>query len=324
MIVSGVVGYRVIAGYSWVEATWMTIITASTVGYSEIRPTDEPTKIFTVVFIVCSLFVIAFAVSVVTEYLLARSTIYNVKHRRMKKKIDSLKNHVIICGYGRNGKQAAEKLKAYKRPFVIVEKNEEISNQIPDDVLYILGNANEDELLKSAGVERAACLICALPDDASNLFVVLSARQLNKNMTIVSRASDENSLRKLKLAGADKTVMPDKIGGDHMAAMVVLPDLVHFMDQLAFDGKSNINLEEISIDEISKGQEASSILDLDIRKKTGCNVIGYKKPNGEYIVNPESTQLLEAHSKLIVLGRPEQIVKLNELFRINSNEFYHN
>ncbi|GLB52134.1 potassium transporter TrkA [Neptunitalea chrysea] len=321
MIASGVAGYRLIAGYSWVESVWMTMITVSTVGFSEVHPTNDATKIFTIVLIVSSLFVIAYSVSVVTEYLLARSTIYNVKYRRMKKKIDALKNHVIICGYGRNGKQAAEKLKAYKRPFVIVERDEEITNQIPDDFLYILGSANEDEFLLSAGVDRAGCLITALPDDASNLFIVLSARQLNKNLNIISRASNETSLKKLQLAGANKTVMPDKIGGDHMAAMVVLPDLVHFMDQLAFEGKSLINLEEISIDDISRGHKITSILDLDIRKRTGCNVIGYKKPNGEYIVNPESTLLLESHSKLIVLGRPEQILKLNELFRIESNEF---
>lgn len=317
IIIGGVVGYKVVAGYSWVESVYMTIITISTVGFSEIRQSDDTTKIFTIVLIISSLFIIAFAVSVVTEYMLARSTIYNIKYRRMKKKIDTLKNHIIICGYGRNGKQAVEKLKAYKRPFVIIEKNEEIANQLDDDLLYIYGNANEDEVLLNAGVTRAACLITALPDDAANLFIVLSARQLNKNLQIISRASNETSLKKLRLAGADKTVMPDKLGGDHMAAMVVLPDLIDFMDKLAFAGESKINLEEIAIDDISKDTKVKSILDLDIRKRTGCNVIGYKKPDGEYIINPESTLLLESHSKLIVLGRPEQIEKLNELFRLN-------
>lgn len=317
IIIGGVVGYKVVAGYSWVESVYMTIITISTVGFSEIRQSDDTTKIFTIVLIISSLFIIAFAVSVVTEYMLARSTIYNIKYRRMKKKIDTLKNHIIICGYGRNGKQAVEKLKAYKRPFVIIEKNEEIANQLDDDLLYIYGNANEDEVLLSAGVTRAACLITALPDDAANLFIVLSARQLNKNLQIISRASNETSLKKLRLAGADKTVMPDKLGGDHMAAMVVLPDLIDFMDKLAFAGESKINLEEIAIDDISKDAKVKSILDLDIRKRTGCNVIGYKKPDGEYIINPESTLLLESHSKIIVLGRPEQIEKLNELFRLN-------
>ncbi|SFU62980.1 voltage-gated potassium channel [Pustulibacterium marinum] len=313
---SGIVGYKIIAGYSWVEAAYMTVITISTVGFSEIRPTDEPTKIFTIILILSGLFILGFAVSVVTEYLLARSTFHNVKYRRMKKKIDTLKGHIIICGYGRNGKQAAEKLKAYKKPFVIIEKDEEVANSFDEETLYILGNANEDETLSKAGIEQADCLITALPEDADNLFIVLSARQLNKNLKIISRASDETSLKKLKLAGADKTVMPDKIGGDHMASMVVLPDLVDFMDTLAFEGQSKINLEEISIDDISKGQQIKSILDLDIRKRTGCNVIGYKKPNGEYIINPESTLLLEPNSKIIVLGRPEQIHKLNELFRL--------
>ncbi len=314
---SGILGYRIIAGYSWVEAAYMTVITVSTVGFSEIRPTDDATKIFTIILILSSVFLIGFAVTVVTEYLLARSTFHHVKFRKMKKKIDALKGHIIICGYGRNGRQAAEKLKAYKKPYIIIEKDEEVANQFDDETLYILGTASEDDTLIRAGIERAECLITALPEDADNLFIVLSARQLNQDLQIISRASDETSLKKLKLAGADKTVMPDKIGGDHMASLVVLPDLVDFMDTLTFEGKSKINLEEISIDDISKGDKVKSILDLDIRKRTGCNVIGYKRPNGEYIINPESTLLLEPNSKIIVLGRPEQIVKLNELFRLS-------
>lgn len=316
VFVSGILGYRIIADYSWVEAAYMTVITVSTVGFSEIRPTDDATKIFTIILILSSVFLIGFAVTVVTEYLLARSTFHNVKYRKMKKKIDALKGHIIICGYGRNGRQAAEKLKAYKKPYIIIERDEEVASQFDDETLYILGNASEDDTLMRAGIERAECLITALPEDADNLFIVLSARQLNQNLQIISRASDETSLKKLKLAGADKTVMPDKIGGDHMASLVVLPDLVDFMDTLTFEGKSKINLEEISIDDISKGEKVKSILDLDIRKRTGCNVIGYKRPSGEYIINPESTLLLEPNSKIIVLGRPEQITKLNELFRL--------
>ena len=141
----------------------------------------------------------------------------------MQKLIDSLKNHIIICGYGRNGKQAARKLSAYKKSFVVIEKDKELLERLQtDNVPYVIGNANEDDILMQAGVDRAACFISALPSDADNLFVVLSTRQINKNINIISRASQESSYEELKLAGANNVILPDKIGGDHMASLVVV------------------------------------------------------------------------------------------------------
>ena len=151
----------------------------------------------------------------------------------MQKKIDSYKDHTIICGYGRNGKQAATKLLAYNRPFVIIEKDKEIYDKYQSEMVpFVLGNANEDEVLIQAGIERAGTLISALPNDADNLFVVLSARQINSELCIISRASQETSYNKLKMAGANNVILPDKIGGDHMASLVVVPDLIEFIDNL--------------------------------------------------------------------------------------------
>src|SRR5690606_26549895 len=159
--------------------------------------------------------------------------------------IDDLKNHIIICGYGRNGKQAAKKLLDYKKPFIIIEYNKEIIEKYQsDDILFVYGNANEDKVLLEAGIERASTLISALPDDADNLFVVLSARQINKEMTIISRAAQETSCDKLKLAGANNVILPDQIGGDHMASLVVVPDLLEFIQNLSVIGERNINIEE--------------------------------------------------------------------------------
>ena len=184
-------------------------------------------------------------------------------------------------------------------------------------VPFVVGNANEDDVLMQAGVDRASCLISALPNDADNLFVVLSARQINDTMNIISRASLETSYKKLKLAGANSVILPDKIGGDHMASLVVVPDLLEFIDNLSIVGKSNINLEEISVEKLYDTTNVKTIRDLDLRKKTGCNVIGYKDVNGEYIINPEADQKLTPKSKVIVLGRPEQINKLNTLYNID-------
>jgi voltage-gated potassium channel len=167
-----------------------------------------------------------------------------------------------------------------------------------------------------AGITRARFLITALPDDATNLFVVLSARQLNEKLFIISRASLVNSQKKLVLAGANKVIMPDKIGGDHMASLVVMPDLITFMDKLSMEGGDTTNLEEVAIEDFADQVDCNSLRDLDLRKKTGCTIIGYIAPDGEYIINPEADLKLQPKSKVIVLGRPEQIKRLNEMFHI--------
>jgi voltage-gated potassium channel len=186
-----------------------------------------------------------------------------------------------------------------------------------DNVPYVIGNANEDDILLQAGVDRASCFISALPSDADNLFVVLSTRQINKNINIISRASQESSYEKLKLAGANNVILPDKIGGDHMASLVVVPGLMEFLDNLAIVGKTNINIEEVAVEKLYNTKEVKTIKDLDLRRKTGCTVIGYKDENGEYIVNPEADLKLTPNSKIIVLGRPEQIEGLNTEYNIN-------
>ena len=229
VLVFGVVGYKMLSDFTWVEAIYMTIITVTTVGFSEVRPLDANAKIFTVFLIVTSVFIFGFAISVVTEYILGRNSLELLKKKKVKKQIDSLSNHVVVCGFGRNGMQAAEKLIAYKKPFVVIEKDKEIIDRYEETVLFVEGDANEDDVLIQAGIERAQYLITAVPDDSANLFIVLSARQLNKDLFIISRASQITSVKKLEFAGANKVIMPDKIGGDHMASLVVMPDLITFL-----------------------------------------------------------------------------------------------
>ncbi|TLP81044.1 potassium channel family protein [Maribacter sp. ACAM166] len=312
----GVFGYRMISDYSWVDAFYMTIITVTTVGFSEVRPMGPEGKIFTVVLIVTSVFIFGYAISVITEYMLGRNSLQLLKKKKMKNLIENLDQHVIICGFGRNGMQAAEKLKAYKKPFVIIEKDKEVIERYGDEVLFIEGDANDDDVLLGAGIERAQYLIATLPDDAANLFVVLSARQLKRDLFIISRASLVTSQKKLFLAGANKVIMPDKIGGDHMASLVVMPDLITFMDKLSMEGENTTNLEELSIEDFSNHTNCNSLRDLDLRNKTGCTIIGYISPDGNYTINPEADFKLQPKSKVIVLGRPEQIKKLNKMFHI--------
>lgn len=313
----GVFGFMFMSGYTLVDAVYMTVITITTVGFGEVQPLDDTSKIFTVFLILTSVIIVGYAISVITEYIISKNDIEELKQKKMQKQIEALQSHVIICGYGRNGKQAAKKLMDHGRPFVIIEKDKEIIEKFQSNkMLFVNGNANEDETLMQAGIDKASTLISALPNDADNLFIVLSARQINKELRIISRASQETSYNKLKLAGANNVILPDRIGGNHMASLVVVPDLIEFIDNLSIIGENNINIEEVPVDKLYDASKTKTIRDLDLRKKTGCTVIGFKGLDNEYVVNPEADTKLISNSKIIVLGRPEQIQKLNTVFNL--------
>ena len=318
LILSGIVGFKIISGFSWIDSIYMTIITITTVGFGEVQPLDSQSKLFTIGLILTSAVTVGYALKVITEYLISKNDINELKQKKMQKTIDNLSGHIIICGYGRNGKQAAKKLKAHNHNFVVIEKSEQIIQKIKGDNLNcIFGDANEDNILINAGIDRASCLISALPNDSENVFVVLSARQINPNIRIISRASDETSYSKLKLAGANNVILPDQIGGNHMASLVVVPDLLEFVDNLSIIGNQNINIEEIPVEKLYDVSNVKTIIELDLRKKTGCNVIGYKDSNGEYHINPDANQKLIPGSKIIVLGKSKQIQNLNSIYNID-------
>jgi len=317
LLFSGIIGFKLISGFSWIDSIYMTVITITTVGFGEVQPLDNQSKLFTIGLILSSAVIVGYALKVITEYIISKNDINELKQKKMQKIIDSLSGHIIICGYGRNGKQAAKKLLAYNRTFIVIDKNEQLIHKIKNDnINCILGDANEDDILISAGVKRASCLISALPNDSENVFVVLSARQINPNIRIISRASDDTTYSKLKLAGANNVILPDRIGGNHMASLVVVPDLLEFVDNLSIVGNQNINIEEIAVEKLYDTSKTRTIIELDLRKKTGCNVIGYKDEKGIYQINPDGNQKLTAGSKIIVLGRPEQIQKLNTMYNI--------
>ena len=315
IILLGVAGYMILSDYSFVDALYMTVITITTVGFGEVQPFTPEEKIFTVFLILTSITVFGYAVSIFSEYLVSGKLFEQFKHRKVEKKIQSLKEHTIVCGFGRNGKQAILKLKNYNQQFVVVEKDKEIVAELDvNNLLNIHGDATLDETLLRAGIKNATTLITALPSDADNLFVVLTANQLNSTCKIISRASNESSYSKLKIAGASNVIMPDKLGGDHMASLVVTPDVIEFVDRLTIEGETTANLEEIAVDDLPKKYINKTILDLDLRRETGCTVIGIRTPDRDYIINPEAETALTIGSSLIVLGRPEQIIKLRELF----------
>lgn len=311
----GTVGYMWLSHYTFIDALYMTVITVTTVGFGELRPFSPEEKVFTIFLILTSITIFGYAISSFSEYLVSGKLFNHFKQRNVEKKINRLEGHTIVCGYGRNGRQAIVKLKNYNIDFVVIDKFKDIIDFLDgEQMLNVRGNATTDEVLLNAGILKASNLITTLPSDADNLFVVLSARQLNKNCKIISRASKQSSYSKLKIAGADNVIMPDKLGGNHMASLIATPDVIEFVDRLTIEGETTANLEEIAVDDLPKEYLNKTILDLDLRKKTGCTVIGYRNPDKEYIINPEANCKLISGSHLIVLGRPEQISKLREIF----------
>jgi voltage-gated potassium channel len=315
LVAIGTVGYIVIDDYTFFDAFYMTIITIATVGYGEVEPLSSGGKIFTVFLIITSFGTFAYAVSAITRFVMDGEFNEFYKNKKLSAAIDKLNDHVIICGYGRNGRQAAHVLKKHDRRFVVVETNATITESINHKFseLVLNGDSTKDETLIKAGILRAKALITTLPVDADNLFIVLTAKHLNPNLTIISRASDDNSDTKLKIAGATNVIMPDRVGGAHMASLVMKPDVMEFIDFITAEGGDNINLEEIDFNTLSEGLQHKTLKDLEIRNKSGANIIGYKTATGEYIVNPSADTKIIPQSKIFVLGTPDQIRKLKEI-----------
>lgn len=311
----GIFGFMIIEGFSFIESFFMTIITVATVGFQEVHPLSDIGRVFTAFLIIFSFGIFAYAVTTFTRYIVDGIFRNYYKDNKVKKRIRKLSNHIIICGYGRNGKQAAFNLHEHKEDFVIIEKNESIIEKIREDesLLYIEGDAANDEILEAAKLGSARALIATLPNDAENLYIVLAARQLNPEIMIISRASDDHSVEKLKRAGASNVIMPDKIGGQRMAKLVTEPDLVEFIEYLMLQSHKDVSLEEISCENLAVCFANKSIKELNIRKVSGANIIGLKKLDKSFIVNPSPDIQLSKGDQLFVLGKQEEIKSLKSL-----------
>ena len=316
IIVSGIIGFSIIEHYNFLDAFYMTIITVATVGFQEVHPLSEGGRLFTSFLIITSFGTFAYAIASISKYVADGEINKYFKNYKVQAAIDKLEDHVIICGFGRNGKQAAHVLKQHNKRFVVIEQKKEVISEmnIKHSDLHVDGDSTHDEVLLKAGVLRAKALITTLPFDADNLFIVLSARALNPKLVIISRASEDNSDKKLKTAGANNVIMPDKLGGGHMAELVMKPDVMEFIDVLTGQGGDNIRLEEITFENLKEEYQNKTIRDLEVRNKSGANIIGYKTAKGEYIINPAADTKIIPDAKLFVLGTADQIIKLKELF----------
>ncbi len=317
----GVTGFMLIEGMSFTEAIYMTVITVATVGFKEVAPLSQAGMWFTSFLIIISFGIFVYAVTNLTRYVIDGVVRNYYKDRKVMKRIERLSDHVIICGYGRNGSQAALDLKYHNVPFIVIENNSEIVEilRLSDDVMYIVGDATQDDILLQAGIEKAKALITTLPADADNLYVVLTAREINPALTIISRASNENSDIKLKRAGATNVIMPDRVGGQRMAKLVTQPDVVEFIDFIMLQEPDNVFLEELNCEVIANCFDGKKIQELDIRNQTGANIIGLKRSDGSYIINPPADTILSRNDKLFALGSSGQINRLIKLLSEETN-----
>ncbi len=317
VIITGVLGYMVIEDYVLVDAFYMTIITVSTVGFREVQPLSVEGRIFTAFLIIFSFGIFAYTVSYITRYIVNGDLHNYFKNYKVDAYIDRISDHVIVCGYGRNGAQAVKTLLAYGKECVIIENSDAILERLKDaNLLYIKGDATDEKTLLRAGIIRAKAIISTLPNDAANVFVVLTAREVAANIKIISRASEDSSEKKLRIAGSDNVIMPDKVGGAHMGSLVVTPDVYEFLDHISVMGSNEVNLEEISYKNIPTQYQGKPLKELDQSYDSGCLIIGYKTIDGEYQVNPSRDLILVPGCKIFVLGTESQIRQINTIFRI--------
>ncbi|GAF03954.1 potassium channel family protein [Saccharicrinis fermentans] len=317
IVLFGSVGFMLIEHYSFVDALYMTMITVSTVGFREVFPLSDGGKLFTVLLIIFSLGIFGYAITSITRLVVEGALQQSYKSYQLKKKIVKLEDHIIVCGYGRNGYQACVELKDHGEKFVILEKRDNVVARILEDptLLYVQGDASSEEVLDVAQIRRAKALITALPNDADNMFVVLTARELNPKLKIISRASDFRSDVKLRHAGATNVIMPDRIGGQRMAKLVIQPDVVEFVEYILLQKSKEVKLTEIECEMMDPLNESRTIQELNLRKKTGANLMGLKTPEGTYIYNPSPQIKISPRDKLFVLGTDEQVELFKEILK---------
>ncbi len=309
----GIFGFMLIEKLSFFDAIYMTIITITTIGYMEVKPLTHDGRMFNMIFIVTSFTTITIALAWLTRYIASGQMFIYLKNRKLMKSLENLHDHIIVCGFGRNGQQAAKTLKSHKLPFVAIDFREKyIDDYLKHfpELIYIKGDATDDALLVQAGVERARGLICALPTDADNVFVVLSARTLNPKIQIISRSAQASSIQKLKKAGADNVIMPDRIAGTHMATLFSKPDVIEFIDYLSGEEGESINIESVAYENLHISIQNASLKQVMEWEKTGMTCIGVKDKDGKFIINPPDDTLISEGMKVIVLGSKDQIQKM--------------
>ncbi|MCC6463331.1 MAG: potassium channel protein [Saprospiraceae bacterium] len=308
-VATGTLGYRLIEGAPWFDAYYMSIITLSTIGYEEVVPLSTAGRMFNSLLIVFNLSLFAYSISTITSIFANGSFKLHFMEFRMHQQVAGLRRHTIVCGFGRHAILACEELAKQQIPFVVIEKSPEKIDLLRKDnnILYIEGDATEDDILREAGIEHAAALVVTLPADANNLFVVLSARQINPGLRIISRANNAADEIKIRKAGADHVVIPEQIGGFYMATLVYKPDLVEFFNLLSNMGPGQVVFEEVPVSSLKESYVNRSIQASHIDTDCRVPIVAVRYPDGRYALNPLPEVVLKPGMHIVVLGDPEQM-----------------
>ncbi len=312
---SGTAGYMWVEGWGWIDAIYMTVITLSTVGFQEVRPLSEGGRLFTTGLIMAGVGSVAYLFGSLSEYIISGELKSILRTRHMQKRIDAKSGHYIICGYGRVGRQAAQDLACDGEEPVIIEREEPAGESISTEWPYLTGSGADDQVLIRAGVKRARGLVAAAGDDAENLFITLTAHNLNPDLVIVARANQPSTEPKLVQAGATHVISPYAISGRRIAAQLLHPNVTDFLDVVTRSGDLELWLEEMTLDPRSE-LTGETLRSVDLRSRVGVNVLAIRRRgDSRPIVNPSPETNLEPGSVLIVLGTRDQLAALSRLAR---------
>ncbi|BDD11296.1 potassium transporter TrkA [Fulvitalea axinellae] len=306
-------------GFTPANAVYMAIITLSTVGFGEVEPLSEVGRIFTSGYIVVNLVIIAFGISTMAGYIFEGELRTIFRSIMTGNEVNKLKGHIIVCGYGRNGMKTCEEFRMAGKRFVVIENDPDICHALTEDPRFnvITGDATVEDTLRMARIDSATALITTLPKDSDNVYISLTSRELNRDLMIIARANEESAERKLKLAGANRVVKPDALGGSHMAKLVTQPVVIEFLDLLnGLSTETDMRLEEFAYGLFKKEYMGKTLRELDIRRNTNVMVIGYKHPEKGFLFTPSTSLKLNQNSVLILMGDEESLKKFKSRFSI--------
>ena len=309
----GTAGYMLIEGWRFLDALYMTVITLGTVGFSEVHHLSDAGRVFTILLIVIGVSTLGYIVGKFAQILFEGQFQRFMGRKKVEKSINELRGHYIVCGYGRIGSLICREFAAKPLSFVVVESNPVVLEKLEEDsVLFLRGNATEDEVLLKAGIKHAKGLVSVVTSDTENVYITLTARGLNPDLFILARSGEPGSDIKLKRAGANKVVSPYQIGGSRMAQAILRPNVVDFIEIATGRGHIDLQMEEILIPALSPfiGQ---NLLDAGLRRDTGVIIVGIKKMTGKMVFNPDSASRIDSMDTLIVLGQPSSINKLERM-----------
>lgn len=313
VLAMGTVGYMIIEGWNFMDAFYMTVITLTTVGYGEVHIQNTAGRLFTIALVFSGVILFLYVASALVQFLVEGQIRNLVGRRTLNKKIGKLEDHHIVCGYGRIGKVLCTHFKAHGIDPVVVEKDSgQIEQMEADGVLYIVGDATEEEVLIQAGIKKAKVIIAVLATDTDNVFLVLTAHQLNPDIFIMARASTNRAKTKLLAAGANRVESPYEVGAVSMAQRVLRPSVTNFLDLVFAYDRKDIKMDEIPVDPASKLVNVM-LKDSGIRQKYNLILIAIKKPDGEMLFNPSFETVIRGGDTVIAMGKNDQVAELEKV-----------